>query len=73
MAKAVTMTEVGAVLATALAVRDCIRELGSVPSGHLYARLADRLSLEAYTQIINVLERSGVVKVENHLITYIGI
>ena len=60
-------------IGTILAVRDCIRELHEVPSGHLYARLMDRMSLEVYTQIIEILKKAGVVSESGHLLTYIGI
>ena len=57
----------------ARAVADAIRELGSVPSGHLYARLMGVLSLDAYEQIIGALISAGVVRRDgSHLLTWIG-
>ena len=53
-------------------VADAIKELGSVPSGHLYARLMGVMNLDQYQAIINVLIKAKMVKVQNHLITWIG-
>lgn len=62
-----------AVLDIVLAVCEAIRELGEVPSGHLYARLMGMLSLEQYTRILDVLKNAGLVKEENsHLLKWIG-
>jgi hypothetical protein len=61
-----------AVIRTLLAVRDCIRELGSVPSGELYARLCGHMSLETYESIIQTMINARVVRRSNHLLTWIG-
>ena len=56
-----------------VAVAEAIRELGSVPSGHIYARLMGRMSLETYEGIINVLVRKGIVRRESsHLLVWTG-
>ena len=55
-----------------LAIGDCIKELGGVPSGHLYARLMGSMSLESYQSIIGILKSAGIVKEENFFLTYIG-
>ena len=55
-----------------LAVGDAIKALGSIPSGHLYARLMDRMSLETYEKIIGVLKNTGLVKESGNLLTWIG-
>lgn len=55
------------------AVGQAIRELGTVPSGHLYARLMNRLTLEEYDRLIDVLIRAGVVKRHaSHLLEWVG-
>ena len=55
------------------ALADAIRELGSIPSGHLYARLMDKLSLETYQMLIGVLKEAGKVKEhDSHLLVWIG-
>ena len=61
-----------AALQVILAVGSAIKELGSVPSGHLYARLMGRMSLETYNKILGILKRTGAVKEENHLLTWVG-
>lgn len=49
-----------------------IKEVGSIPSGHLYAQLmAVDMNLSQYNVVIDLLKRSGLIKVENHLITWI--
>lgn len=55
-----------------LAVGSAIKELGSVPNGHLYARLMGQMSLETYNKIIALLVKTGAVKNDNHLLTWIG-
>lgn len=55
-----------------LAVGQAIKELGSVPSGHLYARLMGNMSLDTYNKVIALLKKVGAVKEEGHLLTYIG-
>ena len=62
-----------AAVAMAVAVGDAIRELGSIPSGHLYARLMGHLSLEEYNEIISTLARTGLVRREgSHLLVWAG-
>jgi len=61
-----------AALAIVLAVGEAIKELGSVPSGHLYAHMMGRMSLETYNKIIALLVKTGAVKEENHLLTWVG-
>mgnify|MGYP001592016593 CR=1 FL=1 len=54
------------------AVADAIRNLGEVPSGHLYARLMGHVSLEEYTSIIGTLKQAGLISEQNYLLTWIG-
>ena len=55
------------------AVAETIRDLGSVPSGHLYAQLMGHMSFESYEAIIGWLVRSGVVRREpSHLLVWTG-
>lgn len=61
-----------AALAIVLAVGEAIKDLGSVPSGHLYAQLMGRMSLETYNKVIGILVKTGAVKNENHLLTWVG-
>jgi hypothetical protein len=49
-----------------------IRDLGSVPSGHLYAQLMGILTLDQYNAIINTLKKAGMVSESGNLLTWIG-
>ncbi len=67
-----TANEVTAAIRVAAAVGDAIRELKSVPSGHLYARLMGHMSLDTYNGCIKILKQAELVKEENHLLTWVG-
>jgi hypothetical protein len=68
-----TREQVRAAVEVARAVGDCIRELRTVPSGHLYARLMGNLSLEDYQSVIATLVRAGLVREHaSHLLEWIG-
>ena len=60
-----------AIAATA-AVAEAIRELKSVPSGELYARLMGTLSIESYTAILGAIKRAGLIAESGGLLTWIG-
>lgn len=53
-------------------VADIIRELGSVPSGVLYARLTGIMTLEQYQRILGHLKNSGLIRESNHLLTWVA-
>ena len=59
--------------AVVLAIADAIRSLKEVPSGHLYAAVMDKVSLNTYNQIIDILIKAGRVRREpSHLLVWIG-
>ncbi len=62
----ITKSEVGGALDMIKAVADAIKELGSVPSGHLYARLMAYVDLNTYNKIIDILKRSEIVAEKNN-------
>jgi len=64
--------EIKAALQVTAAVAEAIRELGNVPSGHLYAHLMGRLSLQQYESIIGLLKQTGLVTESGHELTWIG-
>jgi hypothetical protein len=68
----VTKEEIKAAVGMMMAVSEAIRELKSVPSGHLYARLMDHMNLETYEKIIGTLKSAGLVKEEAHLLTWVA-
>ena len=73
MQNAATHHEVKAALGIIQAVAEAIRELGEVPSGHLYANLMGQLSLEQYEHILGILKGAGLVRQSNaHLLTWVG-
>lgn len=67
-----TRDEVRAMLAVTLAVGETIKELGSVPSGHLYAALMEKMSIHTYQMIIGALKKSGLVSESGHVLTWVG-
>jgi hypothetical protein len=68
----VEQRHIDAVLEYVFAVGDAIRELGSVPSGHLYGMLMGEMTLERYNGVIGVLKKAGLVTESNHLLTWTG-
>jgi hypothetical protein len=54
------------------AVADCIREVGEVPSGHLYAMLTGVLTLNEYSMVIAILRARGDVTQRGHLLCWVG-
>lgn len=61
-----------AALSVVMAIGETIKDLGHVPSGHLYAQVMGRLSLDQYNKVIDLLKKVGAVKEENHVLTWIG-
>jgi hypothetical protein len=64
--------QVTAGIRIAAAVAEAIRDLGSVPSGHLYARLMGHMDLDTYNKVIGVLKQAKLVEEKNHLLTWVG-
>lgn len=57
-----------------LALAECIRDLGSVPSGNLYARVMGYMSLETYEALIGILVDAGKVRRHpSHLLEWTGL
>jgi hypothetical protein len=67
-----TKNEAKAALDTVRAVADAIRELGSVPSGTLYAVVMSYMDLATYERIISILKNCGLVAEEGRLLTWTG-
>ena len=51
-----TTVQAKAQLSAAIAIAEAIRELKEVPSGHLYARVNQHMTLDAYNGIISALK-----------------
>jgi hypothetical protein len=56
--------ELERLLAIAKIVQDAIKELGEVPSGHLYANLSGHMNLKTYQSIIALLKEAKVIREE---------
>jgi phospholipid N-methyltransferase len=67
----VTKGQLAAALNAVKAIADCIRELGEVPNGELYARLMPSgIQFEQYCKIIEALKGAGVVTESNNLLKW---
>jgi hypothetical protein len=64
--------QVKAAISIVAAVAEAIRELGSIRSGHLYARLMGHVDVATYTKIIGTLKNAGLVAEKNDLLTWVG-
>jgi hypothetical protein len=54
------------------AVASLIKEVKEIPSGHLYAQLMGKMTLDQYNDMIATLKNAGLVSLKNDLLTYIG-
>jgi hypothetical protein len=54
--------DIAAALEITVAVGKAVQDLGSVPSGNLYARLMDRVTLQGYEAAICLLVRTRLVR-----------
>lgn len=54
------------------ALAEAIRDLGSIPSGHLYAQVCTHMGLEDYKGAINALKGAGLVAENNYVLTWTG-
>jgi hypothetical protein len=67
-----TTSQLAAGVRILYAVADAIRELGSVPSGVLYAQLMGKMDLQTYELIIDRLKGAGLVKESSHELIWNG-
>ena len=66
-------SEALAAVRVAHAIAETIRELGEVPSGHLYARVMGVMDLRQYEQVIDLLIDARLVeRAPSHLLRWIG-
>jgi len=56
----------------AIAVTEAIRELGSIPSGRLYAQLMARMTLDVYNLVIESIKKTGAIEEKNHVLIWAG-
>jgi hypothetical protein len=57
-----------------VAVTEVIREAGrnGIPSGHLYALLLDRVTLQGYESMIAQIKRTGLVEERGNVLYWTG-
>jgi hypothetical protein len=68
-----TKTRIEARLNATMAVAEAIKSLGQVPSGHLYTRVMEHMSLGVYQSIIELLKKVGMVTEDrSHMLTWKG-
>ena len=54
------------------AVGSAIRELGEIPSGHLYASLIGTMTFDQYNRVIGILKKAGLITEKNHLLKWVA-
>jgi uncharacterized protein YutE (UPF0331/DUF86 family) len=68
-----TRRQLEAAIQALKALAEIIRHAGEVPSGHLYARLMHKITLEDYDRLIATLKRAGLVtETPGHLLRWTG-
>ena len=67
-----TTTKVAAVIGVLEALASAIRDLGRVPSGHLYAQVLGHMSLQTYESMVQLLVESGVVGRDGDVLVWKG-
>jgi len=73
METSATEQQITAGLARVRAIADCIRDIGAVPSGHLYAQVMSRLTIGEYDKIIGILKNAGMVtESSSHMLTWVA-
>jgi hypothetical protein len=64
--------QVSAAFQIVAAVAEAIRDLGTVPSGVLYANLMGKLDLAGFEKIVGILKGAQLVSERGHQLTWIG-
>lgn len=67
-----TKNEIAAAIRIAVEIARVIRQLKIVPSGELYANACNTLTIDNYNAVIAMLTRQRLIRVDNHLITWIA-
>ena len=70
--QAPSKAELKAALGVLVAVAETIREVGSVPSGVLYAQLIGKVTLDGWHGILRNLKNAGLIDDRNHMLVWIG-
>jgi hypothetical protein len=54
------------------ALAEAIRDLGQVPSGHLYASVMGVMNLDQYQPAIGILIKAKLIEDRHHLLVWVG-
>jgi hypothetical protein len=65
-------SQAAAAVTAVAALAEAIHQLGTIPSGHLYAQVMSYLTIEAYNRIIEILKGADLVAEENHVLRWVG-
>ena len=55
-----------------MAVSDTVREMGEVPSGHIYAALTGKVDFQGFQGVIRTLKGAGLIKQNGDLLVWTG-
>lgn len=62
-----------AALSVILTLTEAIRQLGEIPSGHLYAQVCSHMDLQTYTSLIERIKGAGLVEEsQGGMLTWVG-
>ncbi len=68
-----TTKQINAGLEILKALADTIRQLRSVPSGELYARVMGHMDINAYDKALSILKGAGLIAESNaHMLTWVA-
>ncbi len=67
-----TTANLNAAFKVALAVTEAVRELGSVPKGHLYANMMSHISLEQFDGLIRLLVSQKLISEQDGRLAWIA-
>ena len=67
-----TQQQISAAIQSVAAIAEAIRQLGSVPSGVLYAQVCGHMTIDQYNQIIALVKRAGLIAESNHVLRWVG-
>ena len=68
----VTTEQISDAITMLQVIAESIRDLGEVPSGHLYAAVMGSTDLLTYERVVGLLVRSGLVALRGDLLIWVG-
>lgn len=67
-----TKEQVASAIAVVQTIAEAVRVAGKIPSGHLYAMIMDKVSIQAFESAVALLKRAGLVGESNHELSWTG-